>query len=298
MIMFALLILERHDLKWDPPPMVDVLDNLTPEAVLPAIDANLGSYCLHFGRLPGAEAHDDPDLRWFVGGAPDEAFNGVIHAQLEPEQVSDAIERMLDEFRRRGVPARWQIGPTTSPSTLRSALLAHGFTHDEDEPGMALDLRAMNDNVLVPPDLTIETVDDDAGLRQWIEVWGCGAPASVRVCWWNVYSFLGLSEDEPWRYYLARWNGEPVAVIKLYYDAGVVCVHHVVTIPAMRRRGIATAIVVHALREARNRGYRVAILTSSPDGFNAYQRIGFRTYCTVSRYRWRPTPMPAEGTLS
>jgi GNAT superfamily N-acetyltransferase len=278
--------------------MANMLDNLAPETVLPAMDANLGSYCLHFGRLPGAEAHDDPDLRWFACGMPDEAFNGVIRAQLEPEQVDDAIERMLAEFRRRSVPARWQVGPTTSPATLGSALLAHGFTHDEDEPGMALDLRAMNQTDLLVPDLTIETVGDDAGLRQWIDVWGCGAPGSVRACWWNVYHFLGLAEDQPWRYYLARWNSEPVAVTKLYYDAGVACIHHVVTVPTMRRRGIGTAIVVHALREARDRGYKVAILTSSPDGFNAYQRIGFRTYCTVSRYRWRPTTRSFAGASS
>jgi GNAT superfamily N-acetyltransferase len=268
--------------------MIRILDDLSPEAVLPAMEANLGSYCLHFGRLPGAEAHDDPTLRWFACGVPDEAFNGVIRAQLELDQVDDAVERMLTEFRRRDVPARWQIGPTTRPSTLGRTLLTHGFTLDEDEPGMALDLTAMNEHVLAIPELTIETVTNARGLREWIEVWGCGAPESARQCWWDVYSALGLADEEPWRYYLARWNGEPVAVVKLYYDAGIVCVHHVVTIPSMRRRGIGTAIVVHALREARDRGYRVAVLTSSELGFNAYREIGFRTYCAVSRYRWRP----------
>ena len=79
-----------------------------------------------------------------------------------------------------------------------------------------------------------------------------------------------------------------MATVKLYYDAGVVCVHHVVTIQAMRRRGIGTAMVVHALREARDRGYQVAVLTSSPDGFHAYEQLGFRTYCSVQRYWWRP----------
>jgi GNAT superfamily N-acetyltransferase len=275
--------------------MTRILDDLSPEAVLPAMDENLGSYCLHFGRLPGGEAHDDSDLRWFACGVPDEAFNGVIRARLEPDEVDSTIERVLAGFRRRVVPARWQIGPTTRPTTLASALLDHGFTLDEHEPGMALDLRVLNQTVLPPTELLIETVDDAAALREWIEVWGCGAPGSVRACWWDVYSTLGLADDAPWRYYLARWNGEPVAVAKLYYDAGVVCVHHVVTLPAMRRRGIGTAIVVHALRAARDRGYRVAILTSSELGFNAYEGIGFRTYCTVSRYRWQPDSRPVSA---
>jgi GNAT superfamily N-acetyltransferase len=268
--------------------MTRILEDLSPEAVLPAMDENLGSYCLYFGRLPGAEAHDDPELRWFACGVPDEAFNGVIRARLEPDEVDNAIERVLAEFQRRFVPARWQIGPTTRPATLASALLDHGFTLDEHEPGMALDLQTMNEQVVAPCELAIEMVGDPSGLRAWIDVWGCGAPDSVRQCWWDVYHALGPADGAPWRYYLARWQDEPVAVAKLYYDAGVVCVHHVVTIPTMRRRGIGTAIVVHALREARDRGYRVAILTSSELGFNAYRGIGFRTYCTVSRYRWQP----------
>lgn len=268
--------------------MTAILDTLSPEVLLEALDDNLGGYCLLFGRLPGGEAHDDAALRWFVGGAPDEAFNGVIRARLDPEQVDGAVERMLDEFRRRQLPARWQIGPTTRPVTLGSALLAHGFEHDEDEPGMALHLSAMNDDVAFPTDLTIEPVLDNVGLRQWIEAWGCGAPESGRQTWFDVYSTLGLESEQPWRYFLGRWIGEPVATVKLFYSAGIVCVHHVVTIHPMRRRGIGTAMVVHALREARDRGYRVAVLTSSADGFNAYERIGFRTYCTVQRYRWRP----------
>jgi len=39
-----------------------------------------------------------------------------------------------------------------------------------------------------------------------------------------------------------------------------------------------------ALGEARRAGYRVAILTASPDGVRIYRRIGFREYCTISRY--------------
>src|SRR5258708_23212305 len=137
----------------DPTLVTRILDDLSPEAVLPAMDANLGSYCLHFGRLPGAEAHDDPALRWFACGVSDEDFNGVIRAQLEPAEVDGVVERMLAEFRRRGVPARWQIGPTTRPVTLGRALLAHGFSLDEEEPGMALDLSTMNENVISPSEL-------------------------------------------------------------------------------------------------------------------------------------------------
>jgi GNAT superfamily N-acetyltransferase len=268
--------------------MTVILGDLAPSSILRAMDANLAGYCLPFGRLPHGELHDDATLTWFISGVQEESFNGVARAVLEPDAVGIVVEDVLAQFRRRGVPMHWQIGPTTSPSTLGSTLLAHGFTYCEDEPGMALDLHAMHEDVHVLPDLTIEQVTTHAQLRQWIEVWGCGAPVDVRRCWDDVFAALGVAPERPWRYYLGCVGGTSVAVVKLFYAAGIVSVQHVVTLPSMRRRGIGTALTVHALRAARDQGYRLAVLTSSPDGFNCYQRIGFQTYCAVSRYRWHP----------
>ncbi len=83
-----------------------------------------------------------------------------------------------------------------------------------------------------------------------------------------------------------------MTTVKLFCHSGIVSVHHVVTLPAMRRRGIGSAMTVHALREARDRGFRIAGLTSSPDGPNVYRPIGFRALCTFSRYRWSPDGQP------
>src|SRR5437588_294535 len=93
------------------------------------------------------------------------------------------------------------------------------------------------------------------------------------------------SGDAPsWRYFLGRLNGKPVATAKLFVGAGVAAVHHVVTLPEMRRRGIGTAMTLRVLHDARAMGYRVGVLTASPDGLGSYRRIGFRDYCWFRRY--------------
>ncbi|MDB5058556.1 MAG: N-acetyltransferase, partial [Chloroflexi bacterium] len=173
-------------------------------------------------------------------------------------------------------------------ATLGSTLLAHGLSYDDQEPGMALDLQAMNEDAAIPTGLTIEPVVDDPALRRWVAVWAFDASESARAQLQHVFGALGADPRNPWRFYLGRLNGEPVATVKLFYHAGVVSVQHVVTLPHARRRGISTAITVHALRQARDQGYRVAMLTASPHGLGNYRRIGFQEFCTFRWYRWRP----------
>ena len=47
----------------------------------------------------------------------------------------------------------------------------------------------------------------------------------------------------------------------------------------VRGRGIGRETTLAALRDAAARGYRVAILGSSPMGFPVYSRIGFIEVC-------------------
>jgi len=99
-----------------------------------------------------------------------------------------------------------------------------------------------------------------------------------------VHAQLGLGPHLPCRYYLGAFQGKPIATALLFFGAGVAALHSVVTLPEARSKGIGTAMTLAALREARRAGYRVAILTASPYGERIYRRVGFREYCTISRY--------------
>ena len=153
---------------------------------------------------------------------------------------------------------------------------------------MALDLLKMNELTRPPARFSIEPVLDLLTLQEWAGVWMADVPEPVAEHCREVVYALGIDASRAWRYYLGRLDGKPVATIKLFYGAGVVSVHHVATLQEAQRRGIGTALIVYALREARSLGYRIAALTSTPDGFPVYERIGFQTYTTFSGYSWRP----------
>jgi predicted acetyltransferase len=69
--------------------------------------------------------------------------------------------------------------------------------------------------------------------------------------------------------------------------AGVAGLTAVATKEAVRRRGVGTAMTLAALRDGRALGYRAGVLWATEMGAHLYRRLGFRPYCTVSRYLWR-----------
>ena len=60
-------------------------------------------------------------------------------------------------------------------------------------------------------------------------------------------------------------------------------VYNVATLPARRRGGYGEAVMRHALEQARQQhGLSRTILQSTPQGFDLYQRMGYRTVTSVA----------------
>ena len=277
--------------------MPDTLPTIDPSTIAAVIEANLNAHLLSFARLPEAIVHDGPDSLWIDSGVASQVFNSVLVARFRPDAVDAQIEGVLSHFRRHARPVTWHVGPSTRPADLGRSLLAHGLTLSEEEPGMALEIDRLPEDAPMPPGLTIETVRDERGLVDWVDVWLFPLPADVRPFLLDPFRRRGLGDDLPWRFFVGRLGGEPVAISSIFVGEGVAAVHFVVTVPEVRRRGIGSAMTRHVLREARALGYRVAVLTASPLGIGSYRRLGFQEYCRIGRYEWSPNPvsMDAEG---
>lgn len=79
------------------------------------------------------------------------------------------------------------------------------------------------------------------------------------------------------RYFAVREDGGPVAAAELYFDGRVAQVEDVATLPAHRRRGHGSAVVLHAVQEALAAGHGLVFLTAA-DGDRPkelYTRLGF-----------------------
>lgn len=266
-----------------------ILQELSPAGVALALEANKIASGVLLSTLPNAILHDEPGILWFETGLALDAYNGVLQTSLSREALPEAISRVLTHFQARNLPFHWQPRPSSQPENIGDLLRAHGIEHDEDEPGMGIDLLAIKAADLpAVPSLQIEEALSASQIRQWSETTFVGAPPKAIECVFTVHSHLPLGPQHSVRLFLGTFAGKPVATVKLFFAAGVAYIGRVVTIPEYRRRGIGARITLHALHAARHAGYRVAVLTASPMGIDIYRRLGFREYCLVSSYAWNP----------
>ena len=267
---------------------IETITSIKDPRISELIDASQIAYATFRSTFPGAMLHDEPGLLWFETGIPLRLFNGVLRTQLEGNELSAAVERVLACFQQRQLPFEWNVGPTSRAQGLDQLLRERGMMREGDEPGMAADLYALSEQVADVPNLVIQEVESDEQLRQWSRTWGSSAPAEVGEHWYTLYKGLRLNQDSPVYFYLGLLDGEPVATVALFFSVGVAAIHHVVTTHKVRRMGIGAAITLRAAQEARRHGYHIAILTASSLGINIYRRMGFREYCMFSTYEWEP----------
>ena len=104
----------------------------------------------------------------------------------------------------------------------------------------------------------------------------------------EVFLARGLGPDLPWRIFVGRVDGKAVSIAEMLLGAGAVGVQYVVTLPEARRRGFAGALTSRVLDEGARRGYRVGVLTASPEGYEVYRKMGFAEFGRTWRYEWEP----------
>lgn len=262
-----------------------MVTDLSPDAIVRAIEDNLFALFRSFKAIPHALVEDRPEFLRFYTGLPSPLFNGVARARLAPDTEIDDVVAPL---RARGARFFWWTGPQTSPPDLSARLAARGIAPNwTDVPGMAADLDRLNQETRAPADLRVEAVESEAALREWGRAFTAGfeVPEWAAQAWADATRSVGF-DRAPWRLYVGQLDGEPIGTAIMVLGAGVAGMYGVGTVPGARGRGIGTELTLAPLREARDLGYRVGILHSTEMGLGVYRRLGFEQYCTVARYVW------------
>jgi ribosomal protein S18 acetylase RimI-like enzyme len=265
--------------------MSEILADLSPPALVAAIKANPVEWWRYLGTSPQAEFHDSPELTWLLTGIPDSFVNTVFRTHAGPGSIDTIIEKTLAHFKSRDATTfSWWTEAGTLPTDLGERLVDHGLMYTDGSSGMAVDLRALNEDLPTPTGLRIECVDEPESLRKWAHasIVGFELPETCVDTWFELFADLGF--HLPLRNYLGTLDGKPVAASELFLGAGVAGIYVVATVPEARRQGIGSAMTLTPLRDARAMGFRIGILHASSMGLGLYRRLGFQQYCRMSCY--------------
>ncbi len=237
-------------------------------------------------RNPEARAFAAPIGRGYaVFSGPDSPGNKVIGIGLDEDIAAGDLEQVEQAYFSRASAVQAEVATLARPSVLATlterGYLLQGF---EDVLG-----RRLTDTDLDPPakaGIVIGEVPENT-IAEWIDVMitgfeysdesgaGSGIPLPPRKA---LEEAFGPTAELPgFHAYLARLGGKTAGAAGLRADEGIAQLCGAATLPANRRRGIQTALLLRRLSDARKAGCDLAIMTAQPGSkshFNA-QRQGF-----------------------
>ena len=153
---------------------------------------------------------------------------------------------------------------------------------------MSADLASLPGDAPGPSGLKIEPVRGVRHLDAFVTT--ASGPFGVRPDGIEAFAGVGRAvglDDPNRRRYLGSLDGRPVATSALFLAGGVAGIYVVATIREARRRGIGAAMTLAAMKDARDLGYRIAVLQASPMGRPVYRQLGFRDDFPISLYAAR-----------
>lgn len=196
-----------------------------------------------------------------------------------------SIEDIKISFQQACLPFWCWVFPCGRSEATGEILQSAGFSFIESIPCMLADLSRPeveeNDR-----SLQIVQVQNEETLCVWEKVSFAGFdfPPETQHQYHRFVGTFNLKTDSPQKFFLAYFNGQPVATSLLFLHETAAGIYFISTLAEFRRKGIGLAVTRAAMTAARLAGAQYATLQSSPDGLHVYRQAGFQEYCRVDVY--------------
>jgi hypothetical protein len=220
----------------------------------------IGEDIRRFAEDPGAWGTIHPESgyrrvltdRYCLLLGPVPTFTSVSRLRLDPDEVAEALAEVRGLIAHHGhSDAVWWVGPSATPGDLADRLLTHGLVPDErDGSESHATAMALVSEPPAGPDRVVagRVADlDEFRLAGRIGAAAFGAPAEETEAWDAIAGerFAAERAGHAPRTYLARLDGEPVAVARALFadDCPAVLMIGGGVLPAARGNGVYRALV-------------------------------------------------------
>ena len=237
-------------------------------------------FCIPF--MPGGEVFDHDGLVRIKTDLDSAIFNGICYTALNRDGARSAASAQRAYFEGLGGPWAWWVNPGQTPIDLDQVLVDSGFKLRADSPGMAMDISGaefdVQSDLRIEPLFAASHADD---LRVPLAAFGLGQDVD------DAYVDFVRRTAAPGgaiRHVVGYKDDMPVSCGLAFFGSNSAGIYSIATVREMRGRGFGTATTAALLREAKDRGYRSAVLVSTQLGFSVYMALGFREVARMRIY--------------
>jgi len=200
-------------------------------------------------------------------------FNDVIYE--EPESLVRHREELAAIYADQA--CAWTVWVPEEDRASATLLETAGHVLDAQPRAMGMDIDGLE-----PPDLSAVqwSVGNEAELMCTINDRAYGYESGT----WR----RGMGTDLGDSYVYLASDGDEALSSVMTFDSGEDCgVFCVATLPEARGRGLASALLLQALVDARERGRRTTTLQATRAGAPVYERLGYRDFGALQMWEWR-----------
>lgn len=228
--------------------------------------------------IPDMCRESTPEVVRYIRPAP--GMSMILHSHLDAQNALPVIKSEIQYFSSRNLPFSWKVYDYDTPPSLLEILTREGFTPDPPDALMIFDTAEVEQNRFPSTEHILCRIDEDrlVDVAQVLEsVWGGNFDwifqrlgAHLRIPGY-ISIFVAYIENQPgcagWTYYppgsefASLWGGS--------------------TIPALRSRGLYSAVLEARIQEAVSRGIRYLVTDASPMSKPVLEHFGFFQLATI-----------------
>ena len=233
-------------------------------------EQSIRDMCALLAELTGGEKPDPSDAVGKYVSVPG-FYTRIMLAPMCPEEEDAAMDKILTSgislvsFTQGNVSAAMQAKLTDA-----------GYKLGVSQTGMLINLTDRED--LRPDEHVLHVRPED--IRRWSDTVNQGMQKPD-----EFPAFQAMAGCDKCHFYVYEEDGRWLGTTLLYSRDGNAGIHEVGVIPEFRRRGIASALVRHALYEARRSGVSFSTLQASPTGALVYAGLGFQKLSMIDNWR-------------
>ena len=214
---------------------------------------------------------------------PDRSLFNSVHA-ADAAALSAEIDSLAATYAQAGVRA-WTVWVPDDDRESAALLAARGHVLDGAPRSMGLELADLRPPARPLP-AGVELVEGD--LRELARI--NDLAYAIDAEGWGAA--IERAPDLPMHSCMAVIDGEPISCAMILSGGGDACVTAVATLAEHRGQGLASAILVQLLDDARGRGMETGTLQASRAGAPVYERLGFADVGFIEMWEQRSPGRP------